>query len=98
MTEPEVKDRTACVELCYQLLGFVQSARQLKAGLVLRQEVLATIARYPRVRVEQVAQELGRFPAAHIHIVIAELLYLGAIETDATSRLCHGSLLWRAST
>jgi hypothetical protein len=92
--ERDVKDRAARVELWFHLLGFVQSARQLRSGIVLRSEVLEAIARRDRCRVDQVVAELSRIPASHIHIVIAELLYLGALSTDAASRLCNNSLVW----
>jgi hypothetical protein len=95
IVETELMERSTRVELYYHLLPFVQSARELKSGLVLRQEVLSVISLYPRVRVEQVVQELARFPPARIHIVIAELFYLGAIETDASTRLRNESLIWR---
>jgi len=96
ITEPELTERSARVELYYQLLPFVQSAGELRSGLVLRREVLSVISLYPRVRVEQVVHELARFSQAQIHIVIAELFYLGAIETDASARLQNESLVWRA--
>lgn len=95
VTEPELRERSTRVELYYHLLPFVQSARELKSGLVLRHEVFSVISLYPRVRVKQVVDELGRFPQAQIHIVIAELLYLGIIETDAPTRLRNESLVWR---
>lgn len=95
VTEPDLKERSTRVELYYHLLPFVQSARELRSGLVLRQEVLSVISLYPRVRVERVVRELARFPLAQIHIVIAELFYLGVIETDAPTRLRNESLVWR---
>jgi hypothetical protein len=95
VTEDAVRLKTARIELYYHLLGFVQSARSLKSGLVIRREVLHVVSLYPRVRVEQVTTELARLPEDAVHIVIAELIYLGAIETDATARLCKQSLLWR---
>lgn len=97
ITEDAVRDKAARIELYHQLLGFVQSARLLKSGLVLRHEVLAVIGLYPRVRIEQLTHELGRFTEAHVHIVVAELLFLGAIETDAVTRLRQSSLVWRAT-
>ena len=95
VTEDTVKLKSARVELYYHLLGFVQSAQSLKSGLVVRQEVLGIVSLYPRVRVEQVTSELARLSEDAVHIVIAELIHLGAIETDATARLCKQSLLWR---
>lgn len=96
ITEPELRERSKRVELFYHLLPFVQSAQDLNSDLVLRHEILNVISLYPRVRVEQVVHELARFPQAQIHIVIAELFYLGTIETDATTRLRNNSLVWRA--
>lgn len=96
ITEDAVKLKHARIELYHQLLGFVQSARELRSGLLLRREVLSVVSLYPRVRIEQVVNELGRFPANSIHVVIAELIYLGAVETDAMSRLQQKSLLWRS--
>lgn len=95
VTEDTVKLKTARIELYHQLLGFVQSARNLKSGLIIRQEVLSIVSLYPRIRVEQVTAELAHFPESSVHIVIAELIHLGAIATDAVSRLCQQSLLWR---
>lgn len=94
--EQEVKDKSARTELYFHLLGFVQSARQLKSNLVLRTQVLQAVSIRDRCRVDQVATELARVPASHIHVVIAELIFLGALATDATSRLCQSSLIWRA--
>ena len=96
VTEDTVKVKSARIELYHHLLGFVQSAQSLKSGLVIRQEVMAVVSLYPRVRVEQVTTELARLPEDAVHIVIAELIHLGAIETDATTRLCKQSLLWRS--
>lgn len=95
IVETELMERSTRIELYHHLLPFVQSARELKSGLVLRQEVLRVISLFPRVRVEQVVQELARFPQAQIHIVIAELIHLGAIQTDASTRLRNESLVWR---
>jgi hypothetical protein len=95
VTEDTVRLKSARVELYHHLLGFVQSAQDLKSGLVIRQEVLTLVALYPRVRVEQVTAELARLPEDSVHIVIAELIHLGAIQTDATTRLSKQSLLWR---
>lgn len=95
IVERELLERSTRVELYYHLLPFVQSSRELKSGLVLRQEVLSVISLYPRIRIEQVVEELARFPQAQIHIVIAELIYLGAIQTDASTRLRNESLVWR---
>lgn len=92
--ERDVKDKAARIELWFHLLGFVQSAQQLRSDIVLRGEVLEAVARRDRCRVDQIVAELSRIPAAHIHIVVAELLYLGALSTDATSRLCNSSLVW----
>lgn len=92
--ERDVKDKASRTELWFHLLGFVQSAPQLRSGLALRGEVLETIARRDRCRVDQVVAALSRVPSGHIHIVIAELLYLGALLTDATTRLCDSSLVW----
>jgi hypothetical protein len=96
VTEQEVKDKAVRTELHFHLLGFVQSARQLKSGLVLRGDVLQVVSMRDRCRVDQVVTELARVPASHVHIVIAELIFLGALATDATSRLCSNSLIWRA--
>lgn len=95
VTEDTVRLRTARVQLYHHLLGFVQSARSLKSGLVIRQEVLAVVSPCPRIRVEQITAELARLPENAVHIVIAELIHLGALETDATTRLCKQSLVWR---
>lgn len=95
VTEDSVKLKSARIELYHHLLGFVQSAQWLKSGLVIRQEVLAVVSLYPRTRVEQVTAELAKLSESAVHIVIAELIHLGAIETDATTRLCKQSLLWR---
>lgn len=95
VTEETVKLKTARIELYHHLLDFVQSARHLKAGLVIRQEVLAVVSHCPRIRIEQVTEELARLPEDAVHIIIAELIYLGAIETDATARLHKQSLIWR---
>lgn len=95
VTEDAIKSKSARCELYYHLLGPVQSARALKAGLVVRQEVLRVVELYPRVRVAQVVGDLGHLPASHVHLVIAELLFLGAVKTDATARLTEHALLWR---
>lgn len=92
--ERDVKDKAAKIGLWFHLLGFVQSAQQLKSDIAIRGEVLEAVARRDRCQVDQVVAELSRIPAPHIHIVIAELLYLGALSTDALTRLCRSSLVW----
>lgn len=95
VTEDAIKAKNARCELHFHLLGLVQSAQQLKAGLVVRQEVLRVVGLYPRVRLAQAVTDLAHLPANHVHLVVAELLHLGALQTDATARLTDHALLWR---
>lgn len=97
VTEEQVQQKRARTELYYQLLGFVQSAKNLKSDLVLRHEVLAVASQFARVTVQQLESDLARYPRPHIYIVIAELIYLGVLATDATSRLLRSSLVWRVA-
>ncbi len=97
VTEEQVQRKQARTELHFHLLGFVQSARSLKSDLVLRQEVMAAAAQFARIRIEQLETDLVRYPRLHIHIVVSELIYLGALATDATSRLLRSSLVWRTT-
>lgn len=98
VTEEQVQQKRARTELYYQLLGFVQSAKSLKSDLILRQEVLAAASQFARITIEQLETDLARYPRPHIHIVVAELIYLGAIATDATTRLLRSSLVWRTAS
>lgn len=95
--EEQIQQKRARTELYYQLLGFVQSGKKLESDLVLRQEVLAVVSQFARITIEQLETDLARYPRLHIYIVVAELLYLGAIATDATSRLFRSSLVWRTA-
>lgn len=94
VTEDQVRDQEHRTELAFQLLPWVQSAARLKADLVIRQEVMVAVRRYARCTVDQLQQDLAMFPASHVLIVVAELIYLGAIDTDARRRLMRRSLLW----
>lgn len=94
VTEDQVRDQKHRTELAFQLLPWVQSAASLKADLVIRQEVMAAVRRYARCTIDQLQQDLAMFPASHVLIVVAELIYLGAIDTDAKRRLMRRSLLW----
>lgn len=98
VTEEQVQQKHARTELYYQLLGFVQSAKNLKSDLILRQEVLAVASQFARITIQQLETDLARYPRPHLYIVIAELIYLGALATDATSRLLRSSLVWRAAS
>ena len=94
VTEDQVRNQEHRTELAFQLLPWVQSAAWLKADLVIRQEVATAVRRYARCTVDQLQQDLAMFPANHVLIVVAELIYLGAIDTDARRRLMRRSLLW----
>ncbi|PZQ34099.1 MAG: hypothetical protein DI562_00420 [Stenotrophomonas acidaminiphila] len=94
VTEDQVRGQEHRTELAFQLLPWVQSAAGLKADLVLRQEVGTAIRRYARCTVDQLLQDLAMFPVSDVLIVIAELIYLGAIDTDAKRRLMRRSLIW----
>ena len=98
VTEEQVQQKRARTELYFQLLGFVQSAKNLKSDLILRQEVLAVNSQFARITVEHLETDLAQYPRLHIHIVVAELIYLGAIATDATARLLRSSLIWRTTS
>lgn len=97
VTEEQVQQKRAQTELYFQLLGFVQSAKYLKSDLMLRQEVLAIASQFARITIEQLETDLARYPRAHLYIVVAELIFLGAIATDATGRLLRSSLVWRTA-
>ncbi|KLD73408.1 hypothetical protein FZ025_20245 [Xanthomonas hyacinthi] len=94
VTEEEVRNLEHRTELAFQLLAWVQSAPWLKADLVLRHEVATTVGRYARCRIDQLEQELAVFPRTHLYVVVAELIYLGILGTDATRRLTRRSLIW----
>jgi hypothetical protein len=94
VTEDKVRDQENRTELAFQLLPLVQSAAWLKAGPVIRQEVIAAVRRYARCTIDQLLQDLAMYSASNVLIVVAELIYLGAIDTDARRRLMRRSLLW----
>ena len=94
VTEDQVRDREHHVELAFQLLPWVQSAVWLKADLVMRHEVITAVRRYTRCTIDQLQQDLAMFPPSHVLIVVAELIYLGVLTTDATRRLMRRSLIW----
>lgn len=94
VTEDQVREKEHRTELAFQLLPWVQSAAWLKADLVLRQEVFTAVRRYARCTIDQLQQDLAIFPASHVLIVVAELIYLGALDTDAERRLMRRSLIW----
>lgn len=98
ITEEQVQQKRARTELYFQLLGFVQSAKNLKSDLILRQEVLVVVSQFARITIEQLETDLARYQRAHLYIVVAELIYLGAIATDATQRLLRTSLIWRTAS
>jgi len=97
VTEDEVRENAHRAELAFQLLPWLQSAAWLKSDLVMRQEVVATLRRYARCTIDQLQQELAMFPSNHVLIVVAELIYLGVVETDAKRRLVRRSFIWSAS-
>lgn len=96
ITEDELKAPRGRNELCYQLLGFCQSAKDLGNSLALRQEVAATTERSGRISTDELIHELRHHPRTHIQGVVAELLHIGFLLTDASPRMTGRSRIWRA--
>jgi hypothetical protein len=96
ITEEQLKHPDRRNELCYQLLGICQSARDLGSALVIRNEVAAVANRSGRVTVDQLMGELAHFPRTHIQAALAELLHIGYLTTDAHPRMSGRARVWRA--
>ena len=96
ITEDELKAPGGRNELCYQLLGFCQSAKDLGSSLALRQEIAATIERSGSISADELIHELRHHPRTHIQGVVAELLHVGFLATDAFPRMTGRSRIWRA--
>lgn len=96
ITEDQLKRPEGRTELCYQLLGICQSARDLGSALVLRSEVAAIVNRSGRITVNELLGELANFPQTHVQAALVELLHIGYLCTDANPRMSGRARIWRA--
>ena len=78
------------------LLPFVQIAQTLDNRLALRTRIIGVLEQTPRYRIAQLEQALSGYCPADVHAVLAELIYLGAVDMDCAAPISRGSLVWRA--
>jgi len=95
LTKDEILRPAMRTELCFHLLGFTQSLGSLDSAVGICHSVAQVMQSGTKLAVRELNAELSHIPVSQLRIVVAHLLHIGYLQTDALHRMNDRSIIWR---